>query len=131
MAGNGDGSGSPCCYFNHSALREGIDSIENQISESLTQLTFNPNQIGQGGGEACFHLDCQAEALRDGAPARAGHVNDLLREIVQVHRKQGLSLVAATVELAKPGNDVRNVFAGSLNMLKVFPTVGGDAGFCA
>src|SRR4030095_11958254 len=107
------------------ARRHGIDSVQDQVYERLTQFTFAAGDFGQVLFKVRPQLHNDAPGLRVVAPARSAHFLPRSGEPVQIYRRQGILLLAATIELAHATDDVGDIFAGGLDVLKVFEGVFG------
>ena len=102
----------------HAAFGHRVDGVEDQIGERFADLALDAHDRRAGRRQLGLELDDDAALLRHVAPARAGEVEDLPDQRVEVHGRQRQLRLALAIELAHARNGLRDVVDGALDGLE-------------
>lgn len=101
------------------AVGEGIEGVEDEVGERFAQFGFIAGDFGISRIGLQVEINGEAVLLADVAPSGTGQLGDLAEQLIDIDVLERPIFAAVTVELAKSGDDMGDVIAGSFDVLEV------------
>ena len=113
----GAGRRAPRAQRQRAAVGHRVDGVEDQVGQRLAHLAFDAQDRGRSAARSVRSSIDDAALLRHVAPARAGELDHLLHQRVELDRRQRQLRLALAIELAHARDGRGHVLDGALDGL--------------